>query len=344
MEIAALDGQFNKLLYLRYINLQWTRRYYTFGEFSVQIPLHFYDGNMAYIYADARPELGIVQKVEITNTSTGDYAQLSGYFYEYRLIDKVIYPLYNGYGTAEKIAHELFNRYKEDSGISAGSLKGIGTTTALQESDAELGKKLYSFLQTQELSYKIGFNYETKNFVFEVWQGTDRTQDQTANNFVVFSDSRGNLTDLDLVMDSSNYKNYAIVIGNGEYVDGKQIAVYVDHSLGGYKRKLFVDKKSEHLDTTQTRQEYESALAQAGEEALLKYTEITNIEFSVNPEGFSYPRDFDLGDKCDIVIDSVGLAFTARITEIFEVFKENRHTVTLSIGDKVPTNYEKARQ
>ena len=55
-------------------------------------------------------------------------------------------------------------------------------------------------------------------------------------------------------------------------------------------------------------------------------------------------EDYDLGDKCDVILDSVGQSFTVRIIEVQEVFKESKHTITLIFGEKVPTVYSKARR
>ena len=37
MQLLALDSGFQPVRYLNYFNLQWTREYYTIGQFSVQL-------------------------------------------------------------------------------------------------------------------------------------------------------------------------------------------------------------------------------------------------------------------------------------------------------------------
>ncbi len=39
MQLLALDEEFNPIGYFGYINLQWIRRYYEPGEFSVKVPV-----------------------------------------------------------------------------------------------------------------------------------------------------------------------------------------------------------------------------------------------------------------------------------------------------------------
>lgn len=52
----------------------------------------------------------------------------------------------------------------------------------------------------------------------------------------------------EVIIDASNYKNYAVVIGNGKYEDGNQIEVDVDLSGGGYKKYLYVDQTGQTFD------------------------------------------------------------------------------------------------
>lgn len=204
---------------------------------------------------------------------------------------------------------------------------------------------LYELLQTQELSFRCVYDYQENTMSFIVWQGLDRTQDQSVNSFVTFSEGFRNMQNEEVIIDASNYKNYAVVIGNGKYEDGNQIEVDVDLSGGGYKKYLYVDQTGQTFDSTkQTRAEYNALLYQAGLEELNKYTDITNVTFDTIDRGLTYLEDYDLGDKCDVILDSVQQSFTVRIIEIQEVFKEAKHSVTLVFGEKVPTLYNKARR
>ena len=137
------------------------------------------------------------------------------------------------------------------------------------------------------------------------------------------------------------------MIGNGKYEDGNQIEVIVDlrPDPTTYAQKLYVDQTGATFDSSkQTRAEYNAQLYQAGLEELAKYTDVTNVTFDTIDRGLTYMEDYDLGDKCDVILDSVGQSFTVRIIEVQEVFKESKHTITLIFGEKVPTVYSKARR
>lgn len=350
MTLAFMDAEFNIIRYFKYINLQWFRRYYEPGEFSVQLPASEYEKDAAYIFTKDRPELGIVQKSQYADGYDGEVVQISGYFFEYRLNDKITYPRFNASGNIETLARQIVGTYKEDIPIlelGAANDPLLGSDTTKESTGAGLATVLYELLQTQELSLRCIYDYVNNRMSFVVWQGKDRTQDQNENSFVTFSEGFRNMQNEEVTIDTSNFKNYAVVIGNGKYEDGNQIEVIVDLRADSsvYAQKLYVDQTGATFDSTrQTRAQYNAQLYQAGLEELAKYTDVTNVTFDTIDRGLTYMEDYDLGDKCDIILDSVRQSFTVRITEVQEAYKENKHTITLIFGEKVPTVYSKARR
>lgn len=348
MDLAFMDSSFTVIKYFKFINLQWIRRYYEPGEFSVEVPASEYLADAQYIYTKDRPEVGIIQKREYSDGYDGEVMQLSGYFYEYKLNDKITFPRYNGSGNIETVARAIVSQYKADIPIlQLGPVSGLGSSIVKQSTGDGLATVLYSMLQTQELSYRLVYDYQANTMSFVVWQGKDRTQDQSENSFATFSESFRNIQNEKVTIDSSNFKNYAIVIGNGKYEEGNQIEVDVDirGSASEYKQILYVDQTGSTFDSSeQTLAEYKEQLRQAGVEELEKYADITSASFDTVDRGLTYRVDYDLGDKCDIVLDSIQESYTVRITEIEEVFKAGQHTVTLQFGNKVPTVYNKSRR
>lgn len=350
MQLAFMDADFNVIRYFKYINLQWIRRYYEPGEFSVQLPASEYEPDAVYVFTKERPELGIVQQRQYADGYDGEVMQISGYFYEFRLNDKITYPRFSASGNIEALARQIVETYKEDIPIlQVGPANDplLGTSTTKESTGDGLATVLYEMLQTQELSLRCVYDYTENMMSFVIWQGKDRTQDQSENSFVTFSEGFRNMQNEEVTIDTSNFKNYAIVIGNGKYEDGNQIEVVVDlrASPDIYAQKLYVDQTGQTFDSTkQTRAEYDAQLYQAGLEELSKYTDVTNVTFDTIDRGLTYMEDYDVGDKCDVILDSVSQSFTVRIIEIQEVFKESKHTITLTFGEKVPTVYSKSRR
>ena len=57
----------------------------------------------------------------------------------------------------------------------------------------------------------------------------------------------------------------------------------------------------------------------------------------------AYLRDFDLGDKVDFAVSTVGLAQTGRIVEVEEVYESGSVRINVTIGDKTLTRIKKGR-
>ena len=344
MQLLALDAGFEPVAYLPYFNLQWTREYYQVGQFSVQIAAADYDPAMAYLYTPDRPETGIIQKVELTETVKGRFVQLSGFFLEAILNDKVVYPTYYASGTIPAAVVAMLRQYKDDIPLLAvADAPAVQADAATwQETGGQLATVAYTKLQTVQLSLRCRYDYQANTITAEVWQGLDRTQEQTDNPFVTFSDGFGNLAQVDASVDRSNYKNYAVVAGQDQ-AENRKVA-FADLSAGGYKRILYVDARSEPWDPEkQTEAEYLAGLEQKGLDALLNYTVIRNVDIQAAASGFVYLEDWDLGDRVDAIVADIGLAVQARIVTVREVFKQNNHTVEIELGDKKLTQLQKAR-
>lgn len=343
MQLLSLDKEFRPISYLHPVNLQWNREYYQAGDFSVQILAQDYLPDMYYLYTPERPEMGIIQKVELSSTIKGRFIQLSGFFLEAILNDKIVYPTYYASGPIDTAVSQMISTYKGDIPLlKVAPSEGKGTVTSWQETGGMLGDVAYTQLQTQQMSARCSYDYQSNKITFFTWQGFDRTQDQSVNNFVVFSDGFRNLASVKASLDSSNYKNYAVVGGQGEGTERK--IAYADLSEGSYKRQVFVDAKNERWDEEkQTESQYLEGLRQKGFEKLLDYQNTQNIEVDVTNQTFQYLEDFDLGDKVDVIVKELGLSMQARIVSVHEVFKQNTHTVTIELGDKVMSLLQKAR-
>lgn len=146
MELLALDSSFQPIAYLPYFNLQWTREYYKIGQFSVQVAAASYDPAMAYLYNADRPETGIIQKVELTETVKGRFVQLSGYFLEAILNDKVVYPTYYANGSIPATVVAMLRQYKDDIPLLtvADAPAEQADETSWQETGGQLADVAYS--------------------------------------------------------------------------------------------------------------------------------------------------------------------------------------------------------
>ena len=76
------------------------------------------------------------------------------------------------------------------------------------------------------------------------------------------------------------------------------------------------------------------ACGSAARKKLLEHQPLQNVEVDVTAGTFQYLRDFDLGDKVDVIVQDIGLAMEARVVSVREVFKANDHTISVTLGIK----------
>lgn len=84
--IIYLDKTGQELPQRDFIELQWTRKCFEAGSFSLYVRAEDWDKNIKYIQLDDRPETGIVQKVQYEYLPEGDFITASGFFIE-KLLD-----------------------------------------------------------------------------------------------------------------------------------------------------------------------------------------------------------------------------------------------------------------
>lgn len=332
MQLLGLNESFDNVGFLRYTNLQWKRRYYEPGEFSVQIRADDYNPNMRYLITPERPEVGVINRLRTTDTIKGEFVQLEGFFLEKMLNNSVVYPAFQKTGEPATIACDAVDIFSPDGfALSVDAPSVSGNSTTVEWLGQELGDAVAEMLQTQELAQRIQLDFLNNTLHYSVWQGLDRTQSQSDNPFAVFSDGSVAVEQFKLTEDDSGYKNYA-VIAHGEEAS-PQFEIVDQRKNGERKRQIFLDYigSNEELD----------AMRQSATERLQQYQKIQNAEIKCIQSGLFYLRDYDLGDKCDVVNHRLRKSYESRIIGVDEVVKENRHIVSLIFGEKIPTNYSK---
>ena len=329
--IFALKQDYSISDALNPLNVQWTRKYYEVGTFSIQIPYDQYIDDMVYIYSKDKDELGVIDNVRYSISNGLKSVQLSGVFLEKELDDKVVVPNFNGNGILEDEVIRMVNQYKSDIPLLADAeSQGRGNNVEFVATENGIATELYKILQNEEYSFRVAYDYESNSKAFSIWKGKDRTQNQTENNPILFSTAFKNLINPDVVL-QKNLKNYAIVKGS---FDGADVTAIVDLSNGEYQKQIVIDGSSVESEGL-TKDEYIEKLKMFGESELLnQYVDVENIAFDVDNESYEYKVDYDLGDKCTVIVEDIGLVLEGRIISIYEVYKDNRRELSVEFGNK----------
>lgn len=342
MYVYALNDKFQMVSTgIPYDNLQWNRKYYEAGSFSMQVPESVYDPSWKYVLTDERPEVGMVQRKE---TGSDNLVLISGFFCEKMLDRRAIFPKYVPMSlgvnpmTATDWAEGAFLSYKGDLPIRLGESSGVDDDLYTTAEDDRLGEKIYSVLQTVEASYRVRYD---EGLVFEVWRGIDRTSSHAANGRQIFSTEFGNVRSRKTVTDDSDYYNYAIAPADADEDGLEREVIYVDLSNGEPTREIVIDMRSSSVDDSQTMEMWREAVRQEVTEKLLEYAKVE--EYDISPYEGEYLTRYDIGDKCDILFNDIGIDVEARIIEVLEVFKaDGGHEATMGFGNKRISNIRRA--
>jgi hypothetical protein len=151
------------------------------------------------------------------------------------------------------------------------------------------------------------------------------------NTPVKFSEFIGNVKFDNIVNSVENYKNYAVVLGQGEGENRTRLDV--DLTKGGKRLELLVDAKDIQQEENETSESYKKKLKARGVEKLLEKTKAFSIDIVNSPKGFG--TEYDLGYNVLVVIPEYNLKFSTRITKFEEKSQQNKSEVSITLGELI---------
>lgn len=345
MDLLILDKDFHPIGVVdTFESLTWDRSYYDVGSFSIATDMKYYtllrDGR--YIFRNDADELGILQGLSYKQDAKSETVEAEGKFLEAILDGRVIEKTKDLKGTPEEISRQLVTEYcitPSDSGrkipkLRLGTAHGLGTEIAFQSTGDTVLEKIQEICQSQELSFSMIYNFLADEIVFDVWKGKDRTQGQKENTWATFSRGMENLITAEYDRDKSKYKNFAYVAGEGE--DTERTVVTVDLTDGKERNELYVDARDLKRtvdDVQMSESDYQAVLKQRGIEKLDSYNMVESYNAKIDPNSaLKYKSDYDLGDICTVVYDSLGVMVEKRIETIKETHTAKGLSLTVTFG------------
>lgn len=329
MLIYLLDEYFEIVLPTDMItSLQWNTKYYDTGDFQLHLsvsPELISDGtlekyrNSAYVYVTDNGCTGIIQQHEYRD---GKYI-MKGRTLEALLNSKVLDTQFVMTGKAEEVARALIDRFiinpssqsRKIPNLSLGVYKGLGKVISYSQRGKHVDESAGEILYTQELSYRLHYDFVEKQIYFEVFQGVDRTQNSAVNTWAVFSKDLGNIKDgSEIYTYSTKYKNFAHVLGGNDSV------VTVDQTNGNAAKELWVNAK----DLTDA-----SEMWTRGKQMLSEYQQMESVQFQIQADDIV----FSIGDICEYVNKDLNITTTGRITEINEVWESSVYEKRIILGE-----------
>lgn len=349
MEASIIIRFFNKHLDFigevdDFTSFIYERKWFTYSNFQLVVENFdkdlFQEGN--YIVVNNDPyRSGQITKVNITD----DTVTIKGFGIGFWFTDRITYPTINKNtfsmsDYAENIMYELIKFNAIDSNITnrnfqnliVNSTQGRGEKIAFETRYKVLSDELETISKTSRLGWNIKFDYKNKRFIFESLVGIDRTVNQADVPPMIFSRRYDNILELEYTKDVSEYKNCAIVAGQGEG-SNREIVIVNDNLSGQDRKELFVDARDIEDGTN---------LADRGKSKLAENTIIESFEATIDTE--SYRVEWDLGDFVTILDDEIGVISDTQIVEVVEIYEDGILSVEPVFGESISQFGDKFKQ
>lgn len=339
MELYIMNQSFETIAVIdAYSSVIWTKRYFTCGDFELYLPVSLEllntlaVGNFVYRLDD--DTVMIIEKIQIsTDVEKGNYLIVTGRSLESILAKRIVWTVSSFNANIVYIIQYLLNSNVINPSIAERKIDNFSFSSLITSTETiqkqVTGDNLMDTIVNLCTTYGLGWRIklENGNFKFELYQGVDRSYNQTINPHVVFSPTVDNLINSNYELDSTNYANVALVAGEGEGAARKRQTV--GNASGLNRCEIYVEANDLSTNTEQplTDAEYNSMLVERGTEKLAETIVTKKFEGDVETHNtYVYRRDWNIGDIVQIE-NEFGITATSRILEIIESEDESGYSV-----------------
>lgn len=344
MEAVILDTNFDTEAVIDvYESFIWTDRYCDYGDFEIYAPLTSeivaHCKMDYYVYLKESEHMMIIEDLEIiTDVETGIHVKITGRSLESILLRRIVWQqtLING-----NLQNGIKKLIRQNIGDLALASRTVSNFRFVDSTDPEItnlsvkaqftGDVLLDAIKALCAPFGIGFKItlnDNNQFVFKLYKGKDRSYNQTANPFVIFSPDFENFINSNYLESRTNLKTVALIAGEGEGLQRKTASTVNPEDpikTGLYRRELYVDARDISStyrdeetgeDVVLTDEEYRLLLVERGDEKLAEYLTEKSYEGEVDFQSmFVYGEDFFLGDTVQLK-NEFGIENVGRIDEI----------------------------
>lgn len=340
MEFYLLDASLNIIAIIdNYKSAIWTSRYFKPGDFELYIPanaelLQTIERGQIIVRTDNVTAGAFIESIKVdTDAEDGNYITIKGKSLASILARRIVWTQTTYNGDFEKtvrclVADNMIEPDDADRAISVVGLAdpiGYSEQIKVQFTGDTVEKAVQSLLEPRKLGYDVFVDIEHKKLNFGILQGVDRSYNQQANPWIIFSPEYDNLISTSYSNDDSKYSNVAQVAGEGQGIGRKKTVVGSAEGLSRYE--LFVDARNQSTNDGEIDETtYIANLATKGAEKLAERATVEKISSSVAPNiGHKFGEDYFLGDVVE-VINEYGMQMTPRVTEVTECQDDTGYT------------------
>lgn len=351
----------------QYESLIWPDKFNGYASFELWAPIteenseYFKKGNILWCGGDNAAVVEIV-KSEIDETGTKTY-NVKGRTLEMLLTTRIIWGTYNAVNKDTSTAmYEIVNQNcvnplnanRKIPYLKLAEDLKFGGKITYQKTGGEVYDSLSTIASTYDLGFSVLFRPKTKELIFEVVEGVDRTVEQSVNDPVEFSTELEDLLSSSYYTNDQDIKNVAFVQGEESGSSRKSVTSGEANSKGFGRRELYVDARdlqSTSVDENGEEQnlsptEYTQVLTQRGDDKLSECKTTETFEAQIRVFGdvqYEFGKDYRKGDKVTVRDRQLNVVVSARITEVEEDF-DDEYALALTFGYSYPTIMQKVKQ
>ena len=310
----------------------WTPRYFETGDFELYVKADEEVLSLLkvdnYVMKSDSDMIGIIESVHLTSDlENGDHIIATGRCAKSILDRRIVWSKTTITGTVEdgirKILTENFIspslENRKIGNFVLGSSNGFTETISTQYTGDNVLDVVVNLCKQYGYGFKVILN-DKKNFEFVLYQGVNRSYEQTTNDFVVFSPEFENIVSSEYQHDKSKLKNACNVAGEGEGLNRKTYGVGTVSGLN--RREMYVDARDlvSEVDenTTLTTDEYNELLIQRGLENLAENPETFVFDGEVESiRQYVFGKDYFLGDIVTVK-NSYGVTAHPRVIGVIQ--------------------------
>jgi hypothetical protein len=216
------------------------------------------------------------------------------------------------------------NSVRQINNFELDQLQGFTDTIDIQL----LGENIATWLEEICTTYGYGWDVYIKNgkYVFKLYQGEDRSYDQSENDPVVFSPEFDNLLSSTYNYNMSNYQNAALIGGEGEGTSQRTATIGTATGLSRYEAYIDGSSVSSNGEII-TVEQYTKMLQEYGQTQLDQTAYTESFSGDIDSDGlYKINQDYFLGDIVQIENEK-GITATPRIIEIIYAIDETGSSV-----------------
>lgn len=195
-------------------------------------------------------------------------------------------------------------------------------------------------LNARNLGQNVTFNLSTQTFQYNVFEGADRTINQSQNSAVVFSPNLNNLQSQSYTHSISNFANVVYVYGQ---IGDTTETVIVGEASGFNRYETSTSGTLEQGSAvTLTKNNYKEVFSVIGENTLVTQAETKNLIGTIQlSSDFQLNIDFSLGDSVTYLNNEWGIQENVMIRELRLQYSTNGFIAQASLGYPLPTLEDK---